>query len=232
MKHESFNESTEMYLKTAVELANGSGDLVPISALAERLGVSVVSATEMVHRLQKQGLLAHTPYKGVSLTAAGSRQATALIRSHHLWERFLLEKLGFAWEEVHDLACRLEHATDTAVAERLADFLGNPPTCPHGNPTPDADGRIADPQDISLDTLAPGQSGEINRIYPESSLLLNYLAKRQLKPGQKITIQEIAPYNGPIAVACDDQIYHLGQEIAARIFVKEASGKGQAASDA
>ena len=230
MKHEPFNESAEMYLKTAVELANSSGDLVPISALAERLGVSVVSATEMVHRLQKQGLLAHTPYKGVALTPAGTRQAAALIRSHHLWERFLWEKLEFPWEEVHDLACRLEHATDTAVTERLAVFLGQPTTCPHGNPTPDGDGRIAPPDDTPLTDLSPGQSGQISRVFPESSVLLNYLAARSLKPGQSIAVQEIAPFNGPIAVSCCEEIHHLGQEIAAHVFVKAVSGKGRAAS--
>lgn len=220
MKHESFNESTEMYLKTAVELSNGSGDLVPISALAERLGVSVVSATEMVHRLQKQGLLAHTPYKGVALTPDGVRQATALIRSHHLWEWFLLEKLDMPWEEVHDHACRLEHAASTAVTERLADFLGQPTICPHGNPTPAVDGRITPPDDIPLTDLEPGQSGQISRIFPESSLLLNYLAARNLKPEQIIIVQEIAPYNGPIAVNCGAETHHLGQEIAAHIFIK------------
>ncbi len=225
MKHEPFNESTEMYLKTAVELTNGSGDLVPISALAERLGVSVVSATEMVHRLQKQGLLAHTPYKGIALTPDGVRQATALIRSHHLWERFLWEKLDFAWEEVHDLACRLEHATDTAVTERLAVFLGQPTTCPHGNPTPDADGRITPPDDTPLTELKPGQSGQISRIFPESNLLLNYLAARNLKPKQVIIVQEIAPFNGPIGVLCCAEIHHLGPEIAAHIFIKVAGGK-------
>ena len=136
MKHEPFNESTEMYLKTISELAEKEEAPVPISALAERMGVSNVSATEMVHRLGEQGLLQHEPYKGVSLSTMGRQRATAIIRTHHMWECFLAGKLQFPWEQVHDFACRLEHATDSAVTEALAAYLNQPQRCPHGNPTP------------------------------------------------------------------------------------------------
>ena len=220
MKHESFNESTEMYLKTIVELANGTGSPVPISALADRLGVSSVSATEMVHRLQNQDLLAHTLYKGVSLTNKGQHWATALIRAHHMWECFLVGKLGLPWEKAHDYACQLEHATETAVTEALAAYLDQPTTCPHGNPIPTPQGTFAHPHDMALTAVQPGQSGTIQRIYPESTLLLDYLAGRNLKPGSAFTVREIAPFNGPIMLDCCQQIHPLGQEIAAHIFVK------------
>lgn len=220
MKHESFNESTEMYLKTVVELANGAGSHVPISALAERLGVSTVSATEMVHRLQDQKLLAHTPYKGVSLTEKGQHWATALIRAHHMWECFLVEKLQMPWEKAHDYACQLEHATETAVTESLAAYLNHPTTCPHGNPIPSADGVVAKVDDMALTAVQPGQSGTIQRIHPESTLLLDYLAGRGLKPGNHFTVSKIEPFNGPIIVDCCEQSHPLGQEVAAHIFVK------------
>jgi DtxR family transcriptional regulator, Mn-dependent transcriptional regulator len=220
MKHDSFNESTEMYLKTVVELANGAGKPVPISALADRLGVSTVSATEMIHRLQDQDLLAHTPYKGVSLTAKGQRWATALIRAHHMWECLLVDKLGLPWEKAHDYACRLEHATETAVTEALAVFLNNPAACPHGNPIPGPDGVAAIPDDVALTAVQAGQSGVIQRIYPESNLLLDYLAGRDLKPGNAFTVSEIAPFHGPIMLDCCGQTHALGQEVAAHIFVR------------
>jgi DtxR family Mn-dependent transcriptional regulator len=219
MKHDSFNESTEMYLKTIVELADGGGQPVPISALAERLGVSTVSATEMIHRLEGQELLDHTPYKGVALTPKGKRWATALIRAHHMWECFLVEKLGLPWEKAHDYACQLEHATETAVTEALAAFLNHPAACPHGNPIPGVDGVVAELDDVALTAVQPGQSGTICRIYPESTLLLDYLAGRNLKPGSPFTVREIAPFNGPIMVECCRQVHPLGQEIAAHIFV-------------
>lgn len=219
MKHESFNESTEMYLKTVVELANGAGSPVPISALADRLGVSTVSATEMVHRLQDQKLLDHTPYKGVSLTGKGQHWATALIRAHHMWECFLVAKLGLPWEKAHEYACQLEHATETAVTEALAAYLHQPTTCPHGNPIPTQQGEIDHPDDMALTAVQPGQSGTIQRIYPESTLLLDYLAGRGLKPGNQFTVTKIEPFNGPIMVDCCQQSHPLGQEVAAHIFV-------------
>lgn len=209
-----------MYLKTVVELANGAGKPVPISALADRLGVSTVSATEMVHRLQDQQLLDHTPYKGVSLTDKGQHWATALIRAHHMWECFLVGKLQMPWEKAHDYACQLEHATETAVTEALAAYLNQPTTCPHGNPIPSPDGVVAKLDDMALTAVQPGQSGTIQRIHPESTLLLDYLAGRGLKPGNRFTVAKIEPFNGPIIVECCEQSHPLGQEVAAHIFVK------------
>lgn len=218
MKHESFNESTEMYLKTVSELTRDE-EPVSIAAIAERLGISTVSATEMVHRLKDRGLLDHTPYKGVRLTDKGQRKANALIRTHHLWECFLVEKLNLPWEQAHEHACRLEHATDTAVTEALAAFLNHPPTCPHGNPVPAADGALAVPDDTPLTALTPGQSGVISRIAPENTLLFEYLAARQLTPGTAVTLEEIAPFNGPLMVVSGETTHPLGQEIATHIFV-------------
>lgn len=218
MKHESFNESTEMYLKTVSELAWGE-EPVSIAAIAERLGISTVSATEMVHRLKDRGLLDHTPYKGVRLTDKGQRKANTLIRAHHLWECLLVEKLHLPWEQAHEYACRLEHATDTAVTEALAAFLDHPLTCPHGNPVPAADGTLPAPDDVPLTNLMPGQSGVISRIAPENTLLFEYLAARQLKPDTAVTLEEIAPFNGPLMVISGETTHPLGQEIAAHIFV-------------
>lgn len=219
MKQEAFSESIEMYLKTVSELADGE-ELVPIAALAERLGVSTVSATEMVHRLKKQDLLDHIPYKGVSLTVQGDRRACRVIRRHRLWERFLVDYLGLPWEKVHDYACRLEHATDTAVTEALAVFLGHPQTCPHGNPIPAPDGEMPAITDVPLNHLKPGDSGVISRIHPESILLLDYLAGRNIQPTQPVEFEEIAPFNGPLMIKIGDDVHALGQEIAAHIFVE------------
>ena len=219
MKHDSFNESTEMYLKTVLELANGANKPVPISALAERLGVSTVSATEMVHRLRDQDLLMHIPYKGVGLTADGQHQASALIRAHHLWEYFLVEKLQLPWEKAHDYACQLEHATETAVTEALATYLNHPDVCPHGNPIPDAAGEVVHPDDLPLTAVLPNQSGIIQRIFPETTLLLDYLVSRNIKLGLPFTLTAIEPFNGPIMLNIDNQTVALGQEVAAHIFV-------------
>ncbi|MEJ2748679.1 MAG: metal-dependent transcriptional regulator [Anaerolineae bacterium] len=216
--HESFNESTEMYLKTIRELTDNN-EPVPISALARRLEVSTVSATEMIHRMEDNDLVTHTPYKGVQLTEGGCHHASEIIRSHRLWERFLVDHLQISWEKVHDVACRLEHATDPEVTNALADFLGNPETCPHGNPIPKAGRRLSVSTSHTLSNLVPGDSGVIERIHPESNLLLEYLAAHNVVPGQRLEVTEIAPFNGPIMVKIDDQTHALGQEVATHIFV-------------
>jgi DtxR family Mn-dependent transcriptional regulator len=137
-----------------------------------------------------------------------------------MWECFLADQLQLPWELVHDYACRLEHATDTAVTEALYEYLGRPRRCPHGNPIPDVAGETHLTNDRPLAEMTPGQQGVISRVSPESTLLLEYLAGRNLRPGQALRFEEIAPFNGPLMVICCGERHALGQEIAAHIFVK------------
>lgn len=219
MKSDSFSESAEMYLKTVSELAPRQ-DPVPISAVADRLGVSTVSATEMVHRLQEQQLLAHTPYKGVSLTDRGRERATAVVRSHRLWEYFLSAHLGLPWDVVHEVACRLEHVTPAAVSGALDDYLGHPARCPHGNPIPEADGTARAEDGVPLVTLAPGQLGRLVRVYPETPELLNYLMNLGIAPGAHVVLREVAPFGGPLVLILDDgTACYLAREAAANVYV-------------
>lgn len=221
MKHDSFNESAEMYMKTIAELAN-EGKPVPISALAGRLGVSAVSATEMIHRLEHHGLIAHYPYKGVALTDPGRRQAVEVIRSHRLWECFLTDRLGISWQQAHDLACRLEHASDAVVTDALEVYLGRPATCPHGNPIPTACGALSDPVDRPLAALQPGEQAVIARVYPESRELLAYLAEMGLRVGTLVTLQEVTLFHGPLMLRTEHGLCYLAQEAAGRIFVRDS----------
>jgi len=219
MAHEPFDESVEMYLKSVYELA-GDDNLAPISALAQRLSVSIVSATEMVHRLNRRGLVEHTPYKGVALTDDGRLRALRVIRRHRLWECFLVAHLGLPWQQVHDSACQLEHATSDEVTEALAIYLHAPTICPHGNPIPTADGHVPPSADRRLCDWTPGEAGVIARVYPESALLLSYLAAHAITPGAPITFDEVAPFNGPLLVTVGGRTLALGREIAASIYVQ------------
>jgi DtxR family Mn-dependent transcriptional regulator len=207
-----------MYLKTASELAVGDVGPVPISALADRLGVSAVSATEMVHRLCDQGLLDHTPYKGVTLTEDGDQRAHRIIRRHRLWECFLADHLGLAWQVVHDFACEMEHATPREVVEGLAEFLNQPETCPHGNPIPGPGGDMPEITDVPLNEWKEGDKGAITRLHPESLLLLDYAASQNIKPGQTIVCEGMAPFRGPIMMKIGGESQALGREVAAHIF--------------
>ena len=213
------SESIEMYLKSVCELEIGQSP-VAISQLAQRLGVSSPSTIEMVKRLAEQELVTHTPYKGVELTERGRKRAHNILRRHRLWERFLTDKLGLAWESVHDYACRLEHATAHEVTEALAEFLGHPATCPHGNPIPDAEGNIVQKATIPLCELEVGQTACLINIAYEETILLDYLARRGLFPETILTVEEIAPYQGPLMIGIQDRTEALGREIASRIFVE------------
>ncbi len=220
MKHDSFNESAEMYLKTVSELAE-SGAPVPISALADRLGVSPVSATEMVHRLQGNGLLAHRPYKGILLTDDGYRQAADVIRNHRLWECFLVDHLGLPWDKVHDFACRLEHASASQVTDALDSFLGFPATCPHGNPISPADERIGEAAHRSLAELHAGDKAAVVNIHPETGELLSYLYELGLVPGSRLAVLDVVPFGGPIVLNVEGEQRYLGQEAAAFVFIRK-----------
>lgn len=214
------SEAIEMYLKSICELEAVESP-VAISQLAQRQGVSSPSVIEMVKRLSATGLVTHTPYKGVALTAKGQKRARNILRRHRLWERFLADVLGLPWENVHDFACRLEHATAPEVTESLATMLQHPATCPHGNPIPDADGNLPDDDKIPLAALEIGQSARLVSVGYEEAILLDYLAKRGFFPGVTLTIDDIAPYQGPFMVQIEgqEQPYALGREIAGRVFV-------------
>jgi DtxR family Mn-dependent transcriptional regulator len=216
------SESREMYLKTIYELEDG-GEPVAVSQIAARLGVSAVSANEMVKRLADDDLVVHTPYKGVELTGQGRLRALSVVRRQRLWGRFLADQLGIRWEDIYDFACRLEHATDDAVTEALATFLDYPATCPHGNPIPGPDGSISEAAALSLNEMGIRQGGVIARIdRPETTLCL-YLAEHGVLPGVAVSVEDEAPYNGPLTVRIDGKEIAIGREIAARIFVTPAS---------
>lgn len=215
------SETVEMYLKSIAELELLTTP-VAISQLAQRLGVSSPSVLEMVKRLAEQKLVTHTPYKGVALTAHGHSRALAVLRRHRLWERFLVDTLRLPWEEVHDYACQLEHAAAPAVVDALAQFLGEPNTCPHGNPIPDATGAMPTNAAIPLLAMEVGQSARLTNIIYEESILLEYLARRGLFPGAMLMLEDVAPYQGPLMVRVDGSEHPaaLGREIAARVFVQ------------
>jgi DtxR family Mn-dependent transcriptional regulator len=218
-EHVAKGESAEMYLKTICELTSMK-PLVPISTLAERLEISVVSATEMVHRLVGQNLVEYERYKGIHLTEEGQRRALEIVRRHRLWEHFLTEKLHLPWAETHDFACQLEHAADRQVVDALADFLGHPTSCPHGNPIPTPDGKITSSPEIPMNSLEPGDRGIVVRIRPETTTVLSYLKSRGIQPGVHIEVQSINEYDQLWTLLVDGKQEVLGHNIVSRIVIE------------
>ncbi len=212
------SESREMYLKSIYEIADGE-EPVAVSLIAKRMGVSPVSATEMVKRLETGQLIIHTPYKGVVLTQTGRKKALIVIRRQRLWGRFLADHLEIPWSQVYDVSCRLEHATDAAVTEALAVFLGDPTICTHGHPIPDANGNIEIPPAFPLNEISCEIEVKIIRIDQPELILCEYLEERGMLPGKRLKIVDEAPYNGPFTIEIDGKEIALGREISGRIMV-------------
>lgn len=201
MSVQHLSESTEMYLKAMAEM--NDRDVVAIGRLAERLSVTPVSANEMVRRLNEQGLVSHTPYKGVALTEKGHEVASNVVRRQRLWECFLHDHLKIEWARVYELACSLEHATAPEVANALASFLGEPKICPHGNPICAADGSFTPLNGVPLNAVAVGERVEVLAINATATDVLKYLQERGLMPGCELTITEAEPMQGPLTLRVD-----------------------------
>jgi DtxR family Mn-dependent transcriptional regulator len=214
-----YGENTEMYLKTLVELA-ADRDIVPVTGVAERLGVSTVSASEKVHRLQDQGFVEHLPYKGVVLTSAGRRRANEVLRRHRLWERFLVDHLEVDWQHAHEAACRLEHATPREISEKLAIFLHEPETCPHGNPIPGVDFPSDPEPDLQLSDLEEPAKVLVIRVFPESTPLLCEIASMGLLPGTRCTVLSPRRSDGSIQLVIQGKTFSVPDEIARHVYIR------------
>lgn len=206
----------EEYLEAIYKLAE-KGPVRP-GALADAMGVSAPTVTATLSRLQTAGLI-ERPDGAVELTLAGRQTALDIIRRHRLAERFLVDVLGLAWDEVHDEACQLEHALSPRVQAALESFMDNPEVCPHGHPIPSADGTIAAVMGSPLCDSAGGDQVEIVRIDDEGGELLSYLASLGMFPGTSVRVCDIAPFRGPLLVEVGDARYALGRDVAEKIMV-------------
>ena len=215
---QQLSESTEMYLKAMVEL--NDREVVTIGRLAERLSVTTVSANEMIRRLGEQGLVKHTPYKGVNLTKKGREAACNILRRQRLWECFLYDHLKIEWTQLYEYACSLEHATAPEVTEALAVFLGNPQTCPRGNPIPAADGSFTPLNGIPLSEVEVGKTVNVLAVNATATDVIKHLYDRKLLPGHKVTVLDAAPLQGPLTLRVGKAEVVLGLSIAEFVIVE------------
>lgn len=168
------------------------------SALADRLEVSPSAVVRMLRRLDEARMLTHTPYKGVQLTAAGEREALRSIRRHRLLEVFLVKVMGFGWDQVHEEAHGLQLTITDAFEDRMDEVCGFPTHCPHGDPIPTKDGRLAPVNDQPLLELAVGATGILRRVKTDDPEKLRYIAEMGLLPNTPLHIAGRAPFNGPV----------------------------------
>jgi DtxR family Mn-dependent transcriptional regulator len=213
------SHAIEDYLKAIYALEGRRGGPVSTNALAARLGVTTGSVSGMLRRLSDLGLVAHEPYRGVTLTDDGRHGALRIVRRHRLIELFLVEMLDVPWERVHREAEQLEHALSDELAERIAAKLGHPEFDPHGDPIPAADLTITEMQTRSLDEVEAGEQVAFVRVSDSEPDMLRYLADRGIAPGAVLTVSERQPFEGPITVRTPGGEHHLGHRLAAAMRV-------------
>jgi DtxR family Mn-dependent transcriptional regulator len=194
------SSSIEDYVKVIYSFTEWQDKPITSTQLAQRLGVANSSVSEMVRKLKEQGLVDHKPYSAVTLTRDGVRLALSMVRRHRLIETFLVQELGYRWDEVHDEAELLEHAVSDTFIERMADKLGNPVRDPHGDPIPGADGSVLMPPAYRMSELDGGHTGRITRISDENPELLRYLAAEQIDVDAPVEVLGRKPFGGPLVV--------------------------------
>lgn len=210
--------AVEEYLETIYRLQCKHG-IAKTSDIVGSLKVAVGTVTNTVERLEREGLLIHEPYKGVKLTERGLKLALRIVRRHRLSEKLLTDFIGLDWAKAHEEACRLEHGIRDDVADRLEEALGNPTTCPHGNPIPSKSGEIKEEEAIPIQDASIGDYFEIVKVAEEEGML-QYLDSLSLKPGVSLKIEEKAPFDGPITLIVSGRRYSIGRKVASQIWVK------------
>lgn len=216
----SSTDSKEEYLEAIFRLIP-SAKGATVGGLARELGVKPASASQMVGRLLSDGLVKRDGRNRnrLVLTESGQEQALGVVRRHRLSERFLTDCLGLPWDEVHEEACRLEHALSEQVAESLTERLGRPLTCPHGRPIPYGSSTGTIEATMTVADLGQGESGTVSHVPEDSPEFLRFLASLGLVPGVRLMVADIQPFGGPVTLVVGERSHTVGRELVAQVFV-------------
>lgn len=209
----------EDYLKAIYTLQQQQG-VVTTSMLGDLRGFKPGSVTGMIKKLAEMNLVTHTPYQGVQLTEAGARIALEVIRHHRLLELYLVEALGYSWDEVHEEAEKLEHHISEKLEARIAAHLGQPDFDPHGDPIPTLEGTLPSSAAVRLADLAVGAAGRVARVRDQHADRLRYLADLGLVPGAQVEVVASAPFEGPISVRIGGDVHALDRRLAQTILIE------------
>ena len=220
----ALTRSEEDHLKAVHALLQES-ERASTKDIAERLATKASSVTDMLKKLAAKRLLKHAPYHGVQLTAKGEAIAVQLVRKHRLWETFLVERLGFGWDEVHEVAEQLEHVASTKLTDKLDAYLGMPAFDPHGDPIPDREGRIRARVTKRMSLCGAGETVRIAAVSETTDGLLRLLDSKGLRLGSAITILEVHPFDGSMDVKLrTGAAFSLSKEVCHHLQVESDSG--------
>lgn len=210
----------ENYLKTIFHLERKLKSEVSTNALAERMQTRASSVTDMMQKLAEKKMLVYKKYKGVQLTEKGKKAAAYVVRKHRLWEVFLVDKLKFHWDEVHEIAEQMEHINSVELIKRLDAFLGHPDFDPHGDPIPDKDGNIKKAEKRLLSELIKNQIGICVGVKESSPEYLQYLDKKKISIGTKINVLGKEFFDGSMMIQVGRDQFFVSKQIAENLYVQ------------
>ena len=212
--------SEEDYIKTIYHLGKGEHSSVSTNAIAEQMDTKPSSVTDMIKKLSEKGLVHYIKYKGVSLTEYGTKTALTLVRKHRLWEVFLVNKLDFTWDEVHEVAEQLEHIKSEKLVDRLDRHLGYPKVDPHGDPIPSKDGVLKKSVKKLLKEVPVGTEGVCVGVKDSTAPFLKFLDKNKIALGDTITVVEKEEFDGSLHIRIRNRNVHISDRIAANLYLK------------
>ncbi|WP_222982944.1 metal-dependent transcriptional regulator [Flagellimonas meishanensis] len=212
--------SEENYLKTIFHLGGGRDASITTNAIAEQMETKPSSVTDMARKLAEKGLLHYKKYQGVSLTDLGTKKALSIIRKHRLWEVFLVEKLDFTWDEVHEVAEQLEHIKSEKLIDKLDELLDFPKYDPHGDPIPTKDGKFMERDKKLLSEMPISASGVCVGVKDSSVPFLKFLDKNKIALGNTIKVLEKEDFDQSLRIQMEGKDFRISHQIASNLYVK------------
>jgi len=197
--------SEENYLKAILRLSQKPNEKITPTAIAEALGNNAASVVDMIRKMADKQLIEYDKKKGARLTPQGLKDSILIVRKHRLWEVFLLEKLGYHWDEIHDIAEELEHISDATLADRLDKFLGFPEYDPHGDPIPKANGKLPKTYTVSLADVKPGTTCRVAAVRDTSAPFLQYLVKLGIGINTNILVVEKIGFDNSLVISINGE---------------------------
>jgi DtxR family Mn-dependent transcriptional regulator len=215
-----FSLSEENYLKAIFHLQKHPKAGVSTNALAEEMQTKASSVTDMVKKLSDKKLVVYKKYQGVYLSESGRKTALQIVRKHRLWEVFLVEKLDFSWDEVHEVAEELEHIKSEKLISQLDKFLDYPKRDPHGDPIPNADGDFQVANKTLLSELSVGEKGTLVGVKDTSTEFLKYLDKNHIALGKSIEVLDKEEFDGSMSIRVGDSSLQVSTQVTVNIYIK------------
>lgn len=215
-----FTLSEENYLKAIYHLELEADKGISTNAIARKLETKASSVTDMIKKLSDKDVVVYKKYKGVKLTSLGKKTAANIVRKHRLWEVFLVEKLNFSWDEVHDVAEQLEHIQSEKLVDQIDALLGFPTQDPHGDPIPDKDGNLKIVEKSLLSTLSKNEIGVCVGVNDSSSEFLKFLDKKGITLGKQIKVLEIEDFDDSLSIQVDEKKLSVSKKIANNLYIQ------------